>query len=95
MNVRSERAPITHVAIRYKEKIWSLPKPNRHHNVIRLIADETGDSHIDCRGENQGFLDADGRYLNRKQALVSALINKQVLNENDIRGGQLYSEDLW
>lgn len=91
----SDRAPITHVAIRYKGKVWSLPPPNRHHNVIRLIADETGDTHIDAHGENQGFVDADGRYLTRARALVSALCNKQVLDENDIRGGQLYSEDLW
>lgn len=91
----SDRAPITHVAIRYKGRVWSLPRPNRHHNVIRKIADETGDTHIDSRGDDQGFLDADGRYLTRRQALVSALCNKQVLDENDIRGGQLYSEDLW
>ncbi len=89
------RPRITHVAIRYKGKVWSLPEPNRHHNVIRLIADETGDKYIDAHGDNQGFVDADGRYLNRRQALVSALVNKQVLDENDIRGGQLYSEDLW
>lgn len=91
----SDRARVTHVAIRFRGKVWSLPEPNRHHNVIRLVANETGAAHIDCRGEDQGFLDADGRYLTRPQALVSALCNKQVLDENDIRGGQLYSEDLW
>ena len=93
----SDRAPITHVAIRYKGKVWSLPAPNRHHHVIRMIADETGDKYIDCRDANgdQGFLDADGRYLDRKQALVLALCNKQVKDENDIRCGMLFSEDLW
>jgi len=91
----SDRAPITHVAIRYRGKVWVLPPPNRHHDVVRMIADETGDTHIDCRDDNQGFMDADGRNLTREQALVSALCNKQVLDESDIRHGQLFSEDIW
>lgn len=88
-------SPITHVAIRYKGRVWALPKPNRHHHVIQWIARETGDTSIDARGEDQGFVDADGNYLTRQRALAVALRNKQVLDENDIRGGQLYSEDLW
>lgn len=28
---------ITHVAIKYNGKVYSLPKPNRHHHVIRMI----------------------------------------------------------
>lgn len=33
---------ITHVAIEFNGKVWSLPKPNRHHHVIRAIAAENG-----------------------------------------------------
>ena len=28
---------ITHVAIKYNGVVYSLPKPNRHHHVIRSI----------------------------------------------------------
>jgi hypothetical protein len=90
-------APITHVAVRVDGVVWSLPKPFRHHHIIRVIADLTGATHIDCsesRGD-QGFLDANGQYLDRKHALARALTLKQVLNEDDIRCGMLFSEDLW
>ncbi len=89
--------PITHVAVRVNGQVWSLPKPFRHHHIIRMIADLTGATHIDCsesRGD-QGFLDASGRYLPRKEALPVALANKQVKNENDIRAERLFSEDVW
>lgn len=86
---------IAAVAICYRGKVWTLPPPARHHNVIRLIADETGETHIDCRDRAQGFIDTEGRYLDRFQALAVALANKQVLDENDIRAGRLFSEDVW
>lgn len=79
---------ITHVAIQYNGKVYSLPKPNRHHHVIRMI----GGIH----GPNmQGFLDNDGRFLDRKAALRVALAAGQVLDPVDIRANQLFSEDLW
>jgi len=40
--------PITHVAIRHQGKIWSLPKPNRHHHIISLIVRETKCSYVDA-----------------------------------------------
>lgn len=88
-----ERLPITHVAIRFQEKIYSLPEPNRHHDVIRLIAEQTGVSYVDSKGEDQGFLDSSGRYLNRKQALLNARLHNQI--KGTIIQNQLYSENLW
>ncbi len=88
---------ITHVAIRWDGRVWSLPKPFRHHHIIQTISRLTGATTIDCcdsRGD-QGFLDASGQYLDRKQALVRALTNDQVLDPNDIRAGMLFSEDVW
>lgn len=83
---------ITHVAILYKDVVYSLAPPNRHHDVIALIRkDILGPLEY---GE-QGFLDESGRFLTRKQALVSALANNQVKDPNDIRAGQLFSEDVW
>lgn len=85
---------ITHVALRFKGKIWSLPAPNRHHHVIRMIVEQAGVSYVDCYGSNEGFLDNDGNYLTRTDALFRAQECGQ-LNDRDIIGGQLYSENLW
>jgi hypothetical protein len=89
------RPAITHVAIRFQGKTWSLPRPNRHHDVIRHIAEQTGVRTVDARGEDQGFLDASGRYLTRKEALVNAQANGQMLADRPILNRQLYSENLW
>lgn len=89
------RPPITHVAIRFQGKVYSLPKPNRHHDVIRMIVETQGVSHVDARDEDQGFLDADGRYLTRRQALYNAQVNNQLKPNEPIRMGQLFSENVW
>jgi len=49
---------------------------------------------VDTHGENQGFLDESGRYLNRKQAEVNAILNDQ-LKGGKMIGSILTSEDLW
>lgn len=86
---------ITHVAIRFDGVTYSLPKPNRHHHVIRHIVDTTDAKYVDARGDDEGFLDENGKYYNRKEALAHALEHKQVKNLNDIRCGKLFSEDVW
>lgn len=90
-----ERKKITHVAIRFNGVIYSLPAPNRHHNVISHIVETTNALAVDAYDEDEGFLDEDGRYLNRKQALVNAMEHDQVKDVNNIRCGQLFSEDVW
>jgi len=94
-------AKITHVALRWKGQVWSLPRPYRHHHIIQVIESLTTPADrakgIDCsegRGD-QGFLDETGKYLDRKSALKVALETNQVLDRNDIRAGRLFSEDLW
>lgn len=44
---------------------------------------------------HQGFLTSKGRFVDRKEGLIIALENNQVLDINNIRGGKLYSEDLY
>lgn len=88
------RQPITHVAIRWHGKLWSLPAPNRHHDVVRLICSETGAEHVDAHDDDQGFLDSSGRYLTRRQALASARLNGQIKRETAPQHG-LFSEDVW
>jgi len=90
------RPPITHVAIRFQGKVWSLPKPNRHHDVIRLIVEtDPTVKTVNAYEDDQGFLDADGLYLNRRQALYNAQKNNQIKPDTTIRAGRLFSEDIW
>lgn len=97
---------ITHVALKFQGKVWSLPCPYRHHHIIEMIAwldssvptARSGDpvTYIDAHGEDQGFLDDSGKYLTRKEALVVATENNQL--KEDTMGpelGELYSEDVW
>lgn len=81
---------ITHVAIKYDGMVYSLPKPNRHHDVIRMIGGIAGP-------DVQGFLDDKGYFLTRKQAFIHAQFHGQVLPRapGQYNGDQLFSEDLW
>jgi hypothetical protein len=85
---------ITHVAIWYDGKCYSLPKPNRHHHVIRMIAKENG---IGIQGPDlQGFLDNNGKFLNRKKAFILATANNLILDKTgNVNSKELYSEDIW
>lgn len=84
----SESRRITHVAIFHAGKVHSLPAPNRHHHVIRAIGGIPGP-------DIQGFLDNEGNFLTRSEALKVALAANQVLDPAGVRAGELFSEDLW
>ena len=43
----------------------------------------------------QGFITSNNRFVDREEALIIALENDQVLDKKEIRGNQLYSEDLY
>ena len=83
---------ITHVAIIYRGELYSLPKPNRHHHIIREIHLKTGDG--DIFGE-QGFLDDQGNFLDRPAALIHARECGQLLPERPLWDDWLYSENIW
>lgn len=88
---------ITHVAIRFAGKVWSLPAPARHHDVIRLIVAETGIKHVDAREDDQGFLvDGGEEFWRRKPALRHAIeCNQLKHNAMGPKLGKLFSEDVW
>jgi hypothetical protein len=93
---RTGNMAITHVAIRFCGQIYSLPAPNRHHDVIRMIVAQTGVGSVDAREDDQGFLLDGERYCRRKPALRIALANGQCLpSALGVRLGKLFSEDLW
>jgi hypothetical protein len=88
-------ADITHVAIKYDDVIYSLLRPNRHHNVIRLIASINS---VGIGGPSiEGFLDENGEFLNRRGAYIRAQRTGQIIRpkQGGYQGGDLYSEDLW
>lgn len=94
------RSPIDCAAIRFKEKIYSLPRPNRHQDIISHIMKELNLSYLDVDREldfdwDYGFLDTSGRYLSRKQAAYSAFINKQIKDGSTVHHSTLTTENLW
>lgn len=73
-------------------EIWSLPRPARHNDVIRLIR-EAG-CKLPVGGDSQGFLLSNGKFARRKPSLSIAVRAGQIL-DGRIIGGVLTSEDLW
>lgn len=83
------------VAIRLDDgEVFSLPAPNRHHDVIREIRRARGmDVHVS--GDRQGFITDAGEFLSRKQALDVANIQGQIIKGPSAPVHGLFSEDVW
>jgi len=45
--------------------------------------------------QTQGFITSQNRFVDRKEGLIIALVNNQVLDKAEIRGDSLHSEDLY
>lgn len=81
---------ITHVAIKHKGRVHSLPAPNRHHHVIHRIR-PTGKV-------EEGFMDDHGNFISRKLAFILAKANGQLNRKpgaEHYQGDELFSEDIW
>jgi hypothetical protein len=89
-----ETRSITHVAIIYRHKLYALPRPNRHHDVIKLIYEETG---LPVLKNWQGFLTDEGKFVGRQEALKIASSAGQVgvLRPKTSPAYILFSEDIW
>lgn len=84
---------ITHVAIIFQGKTYSLPTPpNRHPHVIWMINAATG---LPVDHDIQGFLDDQGIFLDRKAAMVHARACNQLRDPAHCTSDILFSEDLW
>jgi hypothetical protein len=79
------------VAVIQKQLMICLPKPNRHHDCIKYAIKTLG--LIPPISSKSGFYLEDGRFLDRKDALVYARENNQLINKD--AKNQLYSEDIW
>ena len=78
---------ISHVAIKFGDKIISGPMPLRHHHLIH-IANQCGLSNP----TEQGFL-LNKEFINRQDAAEYAIKINQI--DKLIAPPNLYSEDLW
>lgn len=92
MLLSSDTPMITHVTITKDGVIYSLPRPNRHHNVYHMMNEKgiPADEHWNC-----GFLDSTGKYYNREEAGTYALEIGQVNFLLEEAEGKLFSENLW
>lgn len=67
---------------------------HRHHNIINST-DELGLPFGYFKGGIQGFVDEDGNFLTREEAVKVAIDLGQVKEENLHVSGKLFSEDLY
>ena len=81
---------IVGVAIKQGDKVYSLPKPARHNDVIELIYERTLQRPVTG---TQVFVDSGLNFMDRIEAASYALDHKQI---EELRWPpQLFSEDLW
>jgi len=84
---------IVRAAIKYQGQVYSLPAPHRHHHIISSIPDYDG-----TLEDSQGFVDANGKYLERGEAYQLAVSSGQIRRNpgtEEYQGTELFSEDLW
>lgn len=80
---------IVSVAIRTKDGlVYSLPRPNRHYNIITMMI---ASGIKDVSDGIQGFLLANGRFVNRYKGAEIAFETGQIKE----KVSELYSESLW
>jgi len=87
------KEPVTITAAAIKcvlGEVYSVPKPGRHHDVIRHMSSTLG---VSPHGGEQGFVLSTGSFIDRKMAAKIALKNGQC--KKLISPPQLFSEDLW
>ena len=74
-------------------KVWSVPQPGRHHNIIALMR-ESGYVGPVAGKDQQGFILSNGNFCRRYAALGVAYKSGQLKNGTTI-GSVITSEDLW
>lgn len=97
---RAELERIVGVAIRLEssgyELTLSLPKPNRHSDVVSA-GNFLGGGALGSLSSNrlQGFITSHGRYVDRREALRIAMLAEQIIKGPAMPHIGLSSEDVW
>lgn len=86
-----DKGYIVAAAIKEGNMVCSVPKPGRHHDVIREMA--RSGVPIPIAGQ-QGFLTSEGHFVNRYEARDIARMAGQILTKTG-NPDQLFSEDVW
>lgn len=85
------RETIARAAVRHPSgKVYSLPPPARHHDVLATIDHRNG--RLTCQ---QGFETSKGRFVSRTEAMLIARLEGQLVPDMPEWGDELYSENLW
>lgn len=79
-------------AIIHRYRVVTLPRPARHHDIIRHIVTELG---AERSTGAQGFVTDAGRYVGRREALTIARAAGQLLGVPHNEDVGLFSEDVW
>lgn len=85
---------IVGVAAKAYGKLYQLPKPNRHHDLLDIMFKERGEQE-QVAADEEGFITSTGRYVNREEGLVIAQKANQILPERHNHPSELYSESVW
>lgn len=85
---------IVAAAVKRDGQVYSLPRPARHHDVLRSLG------RGNRPGDVQGFVDEVGAFLTRLQAYQVACDRRQLLRPElhprvAAPGRLLFSEDVW
>lgn len=88
----SER--IERAAVKIDDDVFSLPKPKRHHDVLRSIIDLESISDKSRHGATQGFLTSKGRFVDRSEGFQIAKAARQIKTKHGPKD-VLFSEDMW
>lgn len=88
---------IVAAAIKFGDVVCFVPRPGRHHHVVRACADNGMPTPIGHGpGIVQGFINHHGIFLNRMEAALEVIECGQPLRSASINMNLgLFSEDLW
>ena len=90
-NLELPERVIVAAAVKLDGVVWQLPAPARHHHVLWALDQVLPGRAIEAH--DQGFVTADGRYVDRTEGAKLALDGGQI---GELRWPpSLYSEDLW
>lgn len=90
----SNQETIVAVASKAYGKLYQLPKPNRHHNLLDLMYAENNGA-FQVAADEEGFITSTGRYVNREEGYLIAQQANQIIAERHRPGDELYSESVW
>lgn len=87
------RETIERAAIFYNDTIYSVPRPGRHHTVIKMMYDDGFPTEAMAL-KNQGFVTSAGRFVDRYEGARVARAAGQIIRE-PTPPDMLTSEDVW